>query len=89
VAGALGVEARIIHIPLISFIACMPEQEGSLIGDKSVSVVLIIARSKRFVPGYCATTRFDEGIRRTLSWFQADPARQQIDVAENARMGQR
>src|SRR6267378_3550485 len=39
VAAALGVEANIIHIPSDFIIACMPDQEGSLIGDKSVSVV--------------------------------------------------
>ena len=36
------------------------------------------------MPDYCATTRFDQGIRRTLAWFQADPARQLVDEAENA-----
>jgi len=83
-AAALGVEAQIIHIPSDFIIACMPGQEGSLIGDKSVSVVFDNTKIRRFVPGYCATTRFDEGIRRTLAWFHADPARQIIDEPENA-----
>ncbi len=83
-AAALGVEARIIHIPSDFIIACMPSQEGSLIGDKSVSVVFDNSKIKRFVPDYCATTRFDEGIRRTLAWFQADPGRQVVDEAEDA-----
>jgi nucleoside-diphosphate-sugar epimerase len=84
VAAALGVEARIVHIPSDFIIACMPEQEGSLIGDKSVSVVFDNSKIRRFVPGYCATTRFDQGIRRTIAWFQADAGRQQIDSKENA-----
>jgi hypothetical protein len=49
-----------------------------------VSVVFDNSKIKRFVPGYCATTRFDEGIRRTLAWFHADPSRQILDAAENA-----
>ena len=84
VAAALGVEARIVHIPSDFIIACIPSLEGSLIGDKSVSVVFDNSKIKRFVPGYCATTRFSEGIRRTLAWFQADPSRQQVDAADNA-----
>src|SRR6266496_3967539 len=84
VAAALGVEARIVHIPSDFIIACLPALEGSLIGDKSVSVVFDNSKIKRLVPDYCATTRFSEGIRRTLAWFKADPARQQVDAAHNA-----
>jgi nucleoside-diphosphate-sugar epimerase len=83
VADALGVEARIVHIASDYIIACMPGEQGSLIGDKSVSVVFDNSKIKRFVPGYCATTSFAQGIRRTLRWFQADPSRQQIDTAAN------
>ena len=84
-AVALGVEAHIIHIPSDFIIACWPQQEGSLIGDKSVSVVFDNTKIRQFVPGYCCTTRFDEGIRRTLAWFQADPTRQVVDETENAK----
>jgi hypothetical protein len=28
---------------------------------------------------------YSEGIRRTLAWFDADPARKQIDADANAR----
>jgi len=83
VAETLGVEAKIVHISADYIVACMPELEGSLLGDKCVSVVFDNSKIRRFVPGYCCTTRFSEGIRRTLSWFQADPARQQVDAALN------
>ena len=39
---------------------------------------------KRFVPDYCATVPYTQGVRRTLAWFDADPARRQIDDAANA-----
>jgi hypothetical protein len=64
---------------------CNPEKLGSLVGDKSASVVFDNSKIKRFVPGYCATTPFSEGIRRTIAWFDADPARQVIDHDANAR----
>jgi nucleoside-diphosphate-sugar epimerase len=84
VAEALGVEARIVHIPSDFIVACIPEKQGTLLGDKVRSTVFDNSKIRRFVPGYCATTKFAEGIRRTIAWLQADPARQQIDTAANA-----
>ena len=43
------------------------------------------SKIKRFVPGYCATVPFAQGIRRTLAWFDADPGRRPIDADANAR----
>ena len=84
VAAAVGVEPRIVHIPSDFMVACLPEMEGTLIGDKSVSVVFDNSKIKRFVPDYVATTRFAQGIRQSLAWFDADPGRKLIDSKENA-----
>jgi nucleoside-diphosphate-sugar epimerase len=81
VAAAIGVEPNIVHIASDFIAACLPDMTGSLIGDKAVSVVFDNSKIKRFVPGFCATTPFARGIRQTLAWFDADPARQQIDTA--------
>jgi len=86
VGAAIGVEPRIVHIPSDFIIACMPETQGTLIGDKSVSVVFDNTKIKRFVPGYCATTNFERGIRQTLAWFNVDPSRKQVDAARNAAL---
>jgi ABC-type protease/lipase transport system fused ATPase/permease subunit len=32
------------------------------------------------VPGFEATTRFKEGIARTVAWYDADPARRVVDA---------
>ena len=84
VAAAAGVEARIVHIPSDFMVACLPEMEGTLTGDKSVSVVFDNTKIKRFVPDYVATTTFAQGIRQSLAWFDADPGRKLIDAKENA-----
>jgi len=84
-AEAAGAEARLVHMPSDFLAACYPDKLGSLVGDKSVSVVFDNSKIKRFVPGYCATMSFSEGIRRTIAWFDADPARQVIDAEANAR----
>jgi len=86
VGAAAGVEPQLVHIPSDFIAACLPEKKGTLIGDKSVSVVFDNSKIKRFVPGYCATTSFAEGIRQSLAWFNADPSRKQIDQQINAIM---
>jgi len=84
VGAAIGVEPKLVHIPSDFIIACVPEKRGTLIGDKSVSVVFDNSKIKRFVPDYCATTSFAEGVRQSLAWFNADPTRKVIDDEINA-----
>jgi len=85
-AQAAGVTApKFVHISSDFLISCVPAVEGTLLGDKAVSAVFDNAKLKRFVPGFAAQTRFAEGIRRTIAWFDADPARQLIDEPTNQR----
>jgi nucleoside-diphosphate-sugar epimerase len=84
VGAALGVEPKLVHIPSDFVAACIPEKTGTLIGDKSVSVVFDNSKIKRFVPGFCATTSFAEGVQKSLAWFNADPSRRVIDDVVNA-----
>lgn len=86
VGDAIGVKPKVVHIPSDFIIACLPDHEGSLIGDKSLSVVFDNSKIKRFVPGFCATTTFAQGIRRTLAAFEADSARKEIDHDTNAKL---
>ena len=83
-ARAAGVEPKIVHIPADLISACIPDEVGGLIGDKSVSVVFDNSKIKRFVPGFCAKVPFAQGIQRTIEWFDADSRRKQIDEAANA-----
>ena len=84
-AEAAGVDAQLVHMPSDFLAACNPEKLGSLVGDKSASAVFDNSKIKRFVPGYCATTPFSEGIRRTIAWFDAELSRQVIDHDANGR----
>jgi nucleoside-diphosphate-sugar epimerase len=83
-AEAAGVEPNLIHIPSDFLAACLPSMRGGLLGDKAVSVVFDNTKIKRFVPGYRATTLFGQGIRKTLAWFDANPARKVVDAEANA-----
>ena len=85
-AQAAGVSApKLVHIASDFLIACVPSVEGTLLGDKAVSAVFDNSKLKRFVPGFAAKTRYADGVRRTIAWFDADPARKQIDDATNHR----
>ncbi|MGO9242242.1 MAG: SDR family oxidoreductase [Bryobacteraceae bacterium] len=84
VAAAAGAEPRLVHIPSDFIAACLPDKLGTLLGDKSNSSVFDNSKIKRFVPTFRATVPFSEGIRRSLAWFDADPARQEIDTELNA-----
>jgi nucleoside-diphosphate-sugar epimerase len=86
IAEALGVEARIVHIPSDFIARVAPALAGSLLGDKMWSVMFDNSKIKRFVPGFQAVIPFREGIRRTLAWFEADKSRQRVDEQVNAEM---
>jgi len=83
-AEAAGAEPQLVHMASDFIAACLPDNLGSLAGDKAVSVVFDNTKIKRFVPGYCATMPFGRGVRQTLAWFDADPARKLIDAEANA-----
>lgn len=85
-AAAAGVAApKFVHIASDFIIACVPAVEGTLLGDKAVSAVFDNTKLKRLVPHFATRTRFAAGIKRTLAWFEADPARQRIDAELNQR----
>jgi nucleoside-diphosphate-sugar epimerase len=82
---ALGLAPNVVHIPS-DFIARFDEHAlGSLIGDKSNSVVFDNSKIKRFVPEFNCEVNWQEGVRRSLAWFEAHPEFQTIDVEANEK----
>ncbi len=74
IAQKLGVPFLPCHVPS-DFLARVSDLdlEGSLLGDKAHSVVFDNRKLKRLVPGYVATTRFDEGIGQTVRHVLSHP----------------
>jgi nucleoside-diphosphate-sugar epimerase len=86
VADAAGAaNPNFVHIASDFITTCLPEKIGSLHGDKASSVVLDNSKIKRFVPDFIATTRFRDGIRQSIAWYDADPARREIDEEANRK----
>jgi nucleoside-diphosphate-sugar epimerase len=81
---ALGLEPNVIRIPSDLIAAYHPHSLGSLIGDKSNSVVFDNNKIKRFVPDYSCEVAWTEGVRRSLEWFEAHPEFQTIDHEMNS-----
>ena len=82
IAQALGVELHPYHVSSTFLAAvCPPEYDlmGNLIGDKAVTVAFDCTKLKRAVPGFCATTRFDAGVRRCINHILAHPELQVED----------
>ena len=81
VASALGVELKPYHISSY-FLAEVGKQydlEGNLLGDKAHTVIFDNTKVKRAVPGFVATTRFDQGARSAIKYILAHPELQVED----------
>lgn len=86
IADAAGVAADCVHVPS-DFIAHLdPDMGAGLLGDKSHSVVFDNSKIRQLVPDFRATIPFHEGIRRTIAWFEADPARWLVRPEVHAAM---
>ncbi len=82
IASALGVPLRAVHVSTDFLCACAGEQydlTGSLLGDKSNSVVFDNAKLKRLVPGFTATIRVDEGLTQAVRYLADTPELQHPD----------
>jgi nucleoside-diphosphate-sugar epimerase len=87
-ADAAGCQLNAVHIS--SEFICdvadsmdMQWMRGNLFGDKAQSVIFDNSKIKRFVPDYCATIPFREGIKRTIELFDQQPDRIVIDEYNN------
>ena len=82
VANALGVKFKPYYVSSEFLAAVAPKSydfTGNLLGDKSATVVFDCSKLKRAVPGFCATMRFDQGVRRCVDYLMKHPELQVED----------
>jgi nucleoside-diphosphate-sugar epimerase len=85
IADALGVPLKAVHVSSEFLDAAGPyDFRGGLIGDKATTVLFDNAKLKRAVPGFQATVRFEQGVRRTIAHIFAHPELQRPDPAFDA-----
>jgi nucleoside-diphosphate-sugar epimerase len=78
-AAAAGTSARIVHVASDAILAADERWGRSLLGDKAHSVIFDNSKLRALVPEVTATTPFFRGAREILEWYDADPARRQVD----------
>jgi nucleoside-diphosphate-sugar epimerase len=84
VAQAAGVKPKLVHVPSELIAAYDPAWGASLLGDKSNSMLFDNSKIKRVVPDFVASIPFALGARQIIRWYDADPARRQVDQAFDA-----
>ena len=67
------------HVSSDALIRRDPSQEGPLLGDKSNSVLFDNSKIKRLVPGFCAQTRAEDGLRESVEYALSHPEAAQPD----------
>ena len=74
IADALDVDFIPYYVSS-EFLASVSDYDyfGSLLGDKSNSVIFDNSKIKRIVPGFECTIRFDQGIRKTINYCLTHP----------------
>ena len=86
IGRAGGIEPDLIHIAS-DFIGLFDERlRGSLLGDKSHSVVFDNSKIKRAVPEFRASVSFAEGMKKCAAWFEGDESRKTVSQAANQLM---
>jgi len=83
-AGAAGVEARIVHVPSDAIAAADPDWGASLLGDKTHSSVFDNTKIRTVAPDFVARIPFEQGAQEIVDWHDADPARRTVDEAFDA-----
>lgn len=83
IGAALGKKVLKVHVPSDFLVACWPELEGSLIGDKSNSVCFDNSKIKRLVPDFVATMRFDSGVKLCIDYILSHSELQILDESLN------
>ena len=82
VGNALNRTVKLYHVASDFLADVAPKDydfEGNLIGDKAVTVIFDCTKLKTAVPGFQASVRFDEGVRRCVDHILAHPELQVED----------
>ncbi|WP_461644078.1 NAD-dependent epimerase/dehydratase family protein [Labilibaculum euxinus] len=85
-ADSLGYEAKVVHIASDFICKTEPSFTGTLLADKSESVIFDNTKIKTFVPEFKASIPFSTGIKRTLKWLNQNPDMKFINPETNAKI---
>jgi len=78
VAEAAGVEPQLVHVPSELIARYDPDWGGSLLGDKSHSVIFDNHKIRQLVPQFHPTIPFRQGAQEIIAWYDEDASRQVV-----------
>jgi nucleoside-diphosphate-sugar epimerase len=79
-ADAAGVrDPQLVHVASDAIAAFAPDLGPGLLGDKAHSALFDASKVTALVPEFRTTITFDEGARRIVAHYDAEPDRQRID----------
>jgi nucleoside-diphosphate-sugar epimerase len=83
IAHALGTRPHLVHIPSDFINEVSPVLGEGLLGDKAYSMVFDNTKIRRIVPDFRPYIPFEEGIKRSLEWFNELPERKIVNEEKN------
>ncbi|MEI6877202.1 MAG: NAD-dependent epimerase/dehydratase family protein, partial [Spirochaetota bacterium] len=86
IAAALGVEAKLVHVPVEVITKASPDFGEKLLGDKAWTSIFDCSKLKRLVPAFGTRTRFAEGIRESVDWILAEASRKRSNPTTEAAL---
>ncbi len=81
IGKVVGIKPKLIHIPSDFINELAPDWGAALLGDKARSIVFDNTKIKHAVSGWEAKITFEEGISRSIAWYEKHTERQKPDLA--------
>ena len=78
-------EPELVHVASDTIAAIAPDLGPTLLGDKAHSSLFDTAKVQALVPEFATTITFDEGARRILAHYDANPGSRVVDAELDAR----
>lgn len=86
IGKALGKEPVIADIPSTYIAKYLPEYEGVLFGDKGLDRIFDNSKIKEAVPDFNAQTKFEDGIKETIKYYNNHPEAKVVNYSWDARI---
>ena len=81
----LGVEPKIVHVPVDFIARFMPQLGDGIYGDMIENGVFDIKKLQDFVPGYRTRVPLREGLKRSVQWYYDHPEEMVVSEENNLR----
>lgn len=86
IGNALNSKVNIVDIPSDYIVKILPELKGVLYGDKGLNRIFDNSKIKECVPEFSAKTKFKDGIKETIRYYEMDEKRRKVDYFWDGRM---